>query len=286
MKTKHHIIIAAGVCGLLLTAPSAFSQGALTPPGAPAPTMLTLNQIEPRTPVDATHTGSGGSAEFLISQPGSYYLSTNIVGVSGEHGINISANNVTLDLNGFSLLGVSSAGDGIYIHLGYTNVTVHNGIISGWGNDGIECYANNALLEDIIVSTNSYNGVYFGSGGVIRDCLVENNAANGIYVAGSGSLIFGNNFAGNIVGPNNFASISVYGSNNRIEANHVTGTNTAGYGIFIYGAYTKNMVIRNSVIGSGANNYFFNSSQIVGPLITNAVSGIITNSNPWANFSF
>jgi hypothetical protein len=28
------------------------------------------------------------------------------------------------------------------------------------------------------------------------------------------------------------------------------------------------------------------AGQIVGPLITNTVSGIITNSNPWANFSF
>jgi len=26
--------------------------------------------------------------------------------------------------------------------------------------------------------------------------------------------------------------------------------------------------------------------KIVGPLITNTVSGIVTNSNPWANFSF
>jgi hypothetical protein len=80
----------------------------------------------------------------------------------------------------------------------------------------------------------------------------------------------------------------VFGSNNRIEGNHVTSTGVGGYGIGIISSasYTNNIVIQNSVAGSGANNYSFNASQIVGPLITNTVSGIITNSNPWANFSF
>ena len=140
-----------------------FAQGSLTPPGAPAPTMLTLNQVEPRTPVDATHTGSGGSSEFLITQPGSYYLTTNVVGVSSLHGINISANNVTLDLNGFTVQGSSSAFDAIYIHAGYTNVTVRNGNISGWSNACapltamvVECYANNVILERLKVSANRY----------------------------------------------------------------------------------------------------------------------------------
>ena len=163
------------------------AQGSLTPPGAPGATMLTLNQIEPRTPVDAAHTGSGGSSEFLITQPGSYYLTTNVVGVSSLHGINISANNVTLDLNGFSLQGSSSAFDAIYIHAGYTNVTVRNGSISGWGNTssfdgfGIECYANNVILERLKVSANRY-GIYLDGSGVVRDCNCYNNASNGVYV--------------------------------------------------------------------------------------------------------
>ena len=39
-----------------------FAQGSLTPPGAPAPTMKTLAQIEPRMPIS--------SAPFTISVPG------------------------------------------------------------------------------------------------------------------------------------------------------------------------------------------------------------------------
>ena len=49
---------------------TAFAQGALTPPGAPAPTMKSLAQIEPRTPIS--------SVPFTITQPGSYYLTTNL----------------------------------------------------------------------------------------------------------------------------------------------------------------------------------------------------------------
>src|SRR3954465_10824768 len=75
----------------------ALAQGSLTPPSAPGATMKSLDQIEARTPVDATHTPGDLSAEFIISQPGSYYLTTNLVGVGGTYGVVINTNNVTLD---------------------------------------------------------------------------------------------------------------------------------------------------------------------------------------------
>ena len=55
---------------------AAFGQGALTPPGAPAPTMRTLNQIEARTPIS--------SVPFTITSSGSYYLTTNLTVNSGN----------------------------------------------------------------------------------------------------------------------------------------------------------------------------------------------------------
>jgi hypothetical protein len=73
------------------------AQGPLTPPpGAPAPTMKTLEQIEPRTPISAL--------PFTISSPGSYYVSGDLVVVANQHGISIDASNVTLDLGGFELV--------------------------------------------------------------------------------------------------------------------------------------------------------------------------------------
>src|SRR4030095_6606576 len=72
---------------------TALAQGPLTPPGAAAPTMKTLDQLEPRTPIS--------TLPFTISSPGSYYVTSNLTGVAGQHGITINADNVTLDLGGF-----------------------------------------------------------------------------------------------------------------------------------------------------------------------------------------
>src|SRR4051794_15270642 len=76
---------------------SSFGQGSLTPPGAPAPTMKSLDQIEARTIIP--------SLPYVITNAGSYYLATNLTGSAGTNGITVIADNVSIDLNGFSLIG-------------------------------------------------------------------------------------------------------------------------------------------------------------------------------------
>src|SRR5262245_28304173 len=69
------------------------------PPGPVGATMKTLREVEPRTAINATNTPGDAGSLFVITQPGSYYLTGNVT-VNGMAGIKISASNVTIDLNG------------------------------------------------------------------------------------------------------------------------------------------------------------------------------------------
>src|ERR1035441_8775525 len=95
-------VLTSAILFITASAPVAFGQGALSPPGAPAPTMKTLAQVEPRTPIPAL--------PYVISSAGSYYLTTNLVSPGGVAGITVAADHVTIDLRGFAIIGVGQFG--------------------------------------------------------------------------------------------------------------------------------------------------------------------------------
>ena len=292
MKILHdHWTLIAALLLLGFEIPALRAQGNLAPPGPPGATMLTLSQVQPRIPVDTAHTPGNSSTEFLITAPGSYYLTTNIIGVSGEYGIEITASDVTLDLNGFSMVAPASANSGILVSSGITNSVIRNGIINGWSNlnDDIFSEANNVTIENMSVSGAGTGIGCLGNGGVIRNCTVSLSGEDGIYIAGPGYVVYGNTCVGNnTINEANGAAILINASNSRIENNFVTGSGPAGFGIIVNAGAgnTNNVIVRNSVQGNGPNDYVINFQQLTGPIITNVISGIITNSNPWANFGF
>jgi hypothetical protein len=108
---------------VLLVSTQVFSQGSLDPTSGPGATMKTLDQVEARTPI---------SGQTTITQFGSYYLTGNI-SVSSGSGITISADEVTLDLNGFTIKSTASIanGYGIYVNGTRRNISIANGFISG-----------------------------------------------------------------------------------------------------------------------------------------------------------
>jgi hypothetical protein len=167
---------------------SAFGQGDLAPPGAPAPTMKSLDQVEARIPVDATHTPGDSTCLFLINQSGSYYLTGDVTGVSGKNGIKISATNVYLDLNGYNLSGVPGSIAGVFLFAG--SGVVRNGTVTNWGLQGINAAgaATDCQIHRVKVLNNGSHGVILSDRSVVTECSTIGNGGNGIE-ANNSSLI-------------------------------------------------------------------------------------------------
>lgn len=177
MKIAIQSIEATLLAILTIYTPTVFAQGSLTPPpGPPAPVMKTLQQIEPRIPIGPDTTPGDNDSLYKISQPGSYYLTGNVAGVSNKIGIEIAASDVTLDLDGFSLIGTTGSYDGVF-SLTFHRITVRNGSVNYWGNDGIEIGGMDSRVEHINATGNGAAGIRAVS---VQDCADFNNNGAGV----------------------------------------------------------------------------------------------------------
>lgn len=147
--------------------------GSLTPPGPPAPTMKALDVVEPRIPISAL--------PFTISAGGSYYLTGNLTLTVVGHGIQVVADDVSLDLNGYTLTGTAGYA-GVYVSGGYT-ASIRNGTLRGWGQGVFAVASSKVRLADLTAVGNGI-GLSLSGSGSIRDCLVTGSVTHGIYVAG------------------------------------------------------------------------------------------------------
>src|SRR2546423_10952500 len=184
---------------------AAFGQGSLTPPGPPAPTMKKLDEMEPRTNLQATPAPAGVDTsnpnyQFIINQPGSYYLSANLV-VTKTNGIQINAEGVALDLNGFQISRVSPDGNGIEISGTSSRTTVRNGTIKGFLS-GILGNAQPSAFRDLAVTGCTSYGIFAGEAAVLESCRAHDNAGTAAIFAGIGSSLTNCIASNNASGPN------------------------------------------------------------------------------------
>lgn len=171
----------------LLGLAAVVTAGPLNPPAGPiAPTNKTLTEVEPRIAINSTNTPGDTNSRFRITAPGSYYLTGNITGVSGDHGIEIAASNVTIDLMGFALTGIFLAADGITTDGVRDNITIRNGTITGWGSDGINLttggIGTGARIEGVTASGNGANGIRVGNRAILRSCMALENGGDGFNI--------------------------------------------------------------------------------------------------------
>jgi hypothetical protein len=235
-------------------------------------------KLEPRTPIP----GGIATTLFAVSRPGSYYLTGNRTNVAaGSYGILITANDVVIDLNGFSLSGAGQAQFGIYA-TSRTNVTILNGTISDFTSVGIITPLSGMGHVISRVSVLNNGGIGIGmiaaSACQVVDCLVQGNHG-GIGVS-DGSLVAHNRVLSNsglqygISADNNCLITDNAVTSLDTNAAHAWGISVSGVGCQIVG----NTVSRTSDDGILAlGNHMIRANHVsYANMATNATSGGIT----------
>jgi hypothetical protein len=162
--------------------------GPLNPPGGPiSSTYKTLTDVEPRILIQSL--SGNATSVHRITQAGSYYLGGSITAGAGFSGIEVAASGVTIDLNGFRIVGLAGSGNGIVAGAAIVNLTVRNGSILGMGGDGIDAVANSRTrVESVSVNNCSGAGVLAGSGSVLTSVVTEANGLGGINAGSAAAL--------------------------------------------------------------------------------------------------
>jgi parallel beta-helix repeat protein len=186
VRTGLFIAALGALAGVVLAGP-------LDPPAGPITnTHKTLTEVEPRIAVNAVNTPGDADSLYKITQRGSYYLTGNISSVAGKHGIEVTASGVTLDLNGFNMLGLPGSLDGVSVTApGLSNIAVVNGAVRDWDGDGVDLLTVGAYacrVADVRASNNSFGGIIVGSGSTVTGCSAYQNASSGIAVGFGGEV--------------------------------------------------------------------------------------------------
>ncbi len=215
--------------------------------------------------------GDAPGFPVTISQAGTYRLSGNLTVPEKTIAIHISADFVTLDLNGFSIVGpvdcpgrpakcpapsdgvgVQSGGD---VMFGPRGVRVENGSVRGMGNFGIWLTGDGSFVSRVTADRNAGGGMHI-AGSVVESAAIENGSF-GIYalsVRDSSAL-------------QNAGDGILLDANGAVAAGNVSSFN-GGYGIFVpFGTATGNTTFLNKSFGISA----FCPAAIVGNTIVTGV---------------
>ena len=212
-----------------------------TPRLAAGIVLLALGLVAGTAQAETTDCTQINSLPAVVSTQGVHCLKGNLATSSSSGAaIEITVNNVTIDLNGWKVggQGAGSATEATGIYSTANNVTIRNGIVKGF-RVGVWLTGRGAKIEDMLLDLNTYTGIWAGGDGALlrRNQIVSTGGSTGssayddafgIYVAGVGSLVDDNLVSG------------------------LNGTSDGDeYGIYL-GAAADNSIVRGNVIADSA----------------------------------
>jgi parallel beta-helix repeat protein len=231
--------------------------------------MKRLDEVEPRTNLQATSAPAGvdttnANFHFVINQPGSYYLSANLT-VTKTNGIQINAEGVTLDLNGFQISRASgNGGDGIQIPASAHRVTLLNGSIKsfafGINNITPTSGARGGKFRDLDVSGCTSIAILTGPGAVLESCRVHDNTGTYGISSNSGSTLT------NCTATKNTVTFAIASGVGATLTNCSVSSNACSFGIFADGG--SSLTNCNALGNTGTDTYSAGISTGTGCTIT------------------
>lgn len=197
----------------------------------------------------------------VITEPGSYYLVRDQIGLASTRAVEIRASNVALNGSGHAVSAVPGTGQYgvlVYHSSGLANVSVTDLALTGW-DEGLAFYGvDGGGVSGCTVAGSTFAGVSLDGG--TRNVSVRSSA-----LSGNGMGVFIRN-----------------SQNATIERNAITGSATAGLSLYTSGG---NRVVDNRLI-NGVNLQFVGGvlpNTWSGPKTagTNVVGGPMTGGNYW-----
>lgn len=202
---------------------------------------------------------------YVISQPGSYKLASNLVVPVGMSGIRIDASDVTLDLNGFSINGPVTCGYANYTltcdQTGGTTIgmqvaghraTIRGGGVRGFAGAGVYVNGNGFKLVDVDVTQNTVYGVWFNGAlaGMLDRVHVAMNDQQGVNCRNG--LV--SNSAIELNGGDGLSGLGCSVTDSVIRANKSAGINGLGSVLVRGTRILNNGTNRTGTVHSGGGN--------------------------------
>jgi hypothetical protein len=244
-----------------LTMMLAFAPAALAVDGTVLINQSTITSGLPGCP-------TGGHFPIIICQPGSYRLSGNLaVPDANTTAIQITAPDVTIDLNGFAIVGPGGKGNGIGILVirstvsdALNNTSVSNGTIRGMGSSGIDLV--NGRVYKIQAIANGSDGIDALGDSLVSECISNFNGGEGINLGGTAM----NNIANGNAGDGITSVFPAVVTGNKVVSNAANGINVEN------GLVSGNVANFNSKAGIQVTC----PANIVGNHLFGNGSGIVT----------